>query len=151
METVVQDYFNRKRPKGITFTKGSSQTQQHFSNEVNINQIMDRYKKTGYLINPNTKLHRQAMQGDFTSVDFRLAQDAIIAAKLAFNAFPAKTRKQFNNDPAEMLAFAENPENFEACVKLGIFELNQEKKRHVQQNQPVIPETTKSTEGNQKA
>ena len=59
--------------------------------------------------------------GDFSSVlEFQQAQNILIEAQDAFDALPASLRKRFDNDPAVMLEFIENPDNREEAEKLGL-------------------------------
>jgi len=62
----------------------------------------------------------EPMFGDFTEVvDFRTAQDALVAARQRFMALPSDLRKRFGNDPQELLRFISDDKNYDEGVKLG--------------------------------
>lgn len=64
----------------------------------------------------------EPMFGDFTGiVDYRSAVKAVGEAYEGFMQFPAKVRARFRNDPAELLAFMEDPDNYDEGLKLGLF------------------------------
>lgn len=42
-------------------------------------------------------------------------------ARQQFDSLPSSVRKRFDNDPYQLVRFAENPENEKECIKLGIF------------------------------
>lgn len=99
-----------------------SLTQQHFKDEADINMIIAKYNRTGVLVDPSVPRSGSAMFGDFSEVkDFHSAQNAICAAAEAFGELDSKIRRRFNNDPGQLIAFLDNPENFEEGVKLGLF------------------------------
>lgn len=94
-----------------------SKTKQSFKNEVNINKIMARARKTGLL--PVASV--EPYFGDFSSaVDFATAQNKIIAAEAAFNSLPAVVRAKFENDPGKLMDFLSKEENMPEAVKLGL-------------------------------
>lgn len=96
-----------------------SLTQQSDLKDSDINVIMKRAATTGLI--PATK--REALYGDFTDIgDFRTAQDRITAAREAFNELPAALRKRFGNDPSAFIDFAQNPDNADELVKMGLAE-----------------------------
>lgn len=64
---------------------------------------------------------QRALYGDFTGeTDFQLQQNAIIDAREAFLALPAKVRKEFDNDPAKLLEFVHDDKNYEKAKELGL-------------------------------
>jgi len=121
------------------YFKKPSRTQQAFKNECDINQIMKRFKQVngGDLINMMTNA-TGGVYGDFSEVsDYRTALDQINAANDLFDALPSKVRKEFNNDPAEFVDFAENPENLDTLIEMGLATKKQEPTK-----QPKNPEKT---------
>ncbi|WNK13022.1 MAG: internal scaffolding protein [Microvirus sp.] len=91
--------------------------QQSDADECDINIIMKKYGAGG-MLPQRTDLPKS---GDFTAVtDFRSALDLVDQAREAFADVPAAVRKQFNNDPAQFMAFMENPENKDEIKKLGL-------------------------------
>ena len=98
-----------------------SMTQQHFKNDADINTIIARYNRTGYLVDPLTPSTRQPLFGDFGDIpDFREAQTQIAIAKERFMALPSDLRKRFNNDATQLLDFLQDSKNLDEAVKLGL-------------------------------
>jgi len=63
------------------------------------------------------------MYGDFTNVpDLRTALDMVNDAKNRFMALPAKLRTRFDNDPANLWSFVNDPENADLAVTLGLLQ-----------------------------
>ena len=116
------DFFTRYNPPpkpSVEFDE--SMTQQHFRDECDINSIIRRYQKTGFLVDPLTPATAQPKYGDFAvEQDFLAAQTLIAHASQAFDDLPAWLRKRFSNNPAELLAFLEDESNREEAVKLGL-------------------------------
>lgn len=93
-------------------------TKQAHKAECDINNIMNRYHKSGIL--PNT---RKGIYGDFSSVeDYQRACDTVIQANEQFNGLNAKIRQRFSNNPAAFLDFCNNPDNIEEMITLGLAE-----------------------------
>lgn len=87
--------------------------------ECDINTIVRRFGVTGQL----PQGIRAPTYGDFTEiVDFRGAQDALIAARESFMAMPAEIRKRFHNDAAEFVDFCSDQNNLPEMRKLGLAE-----------------------------
>lgn len=85
--------------------------------DADINTIVRRFGLTGEL--PQNV--RMPLSGDFSSAtDYQSSLNALIAADAAFMAFPADVRARFNHKAAEMIAFVEDPANYDEAVKLGI-------------------------------
>lgn len=98
-----------------------SLTQQHFKNDADINTIIARYNRTGFLVDPLTQSTRQPLFGDFVDVpDFREAQTQIALAKERFMELPSDLRKRFHNDATELLDFLQDSKNLAEAVKLGL-------------------------------
>lgn len=94
-------------------------TEQEHLEESDINYIANRFMNTGEL----PTILRLPTQGDFEGIfDFQSAMNNIAQAKLEFMKLPAKTRTRFNNDPAELLKFVHDDENYDEAVKLGFIE-----------------------------
>ena len=79
--------------------------------------IVARYKKTGFIPMP-TKPPRF---GDFTNAqDFMEVNLRVKAAQDDFERLDPKVRLRFGNDPAQLLAYINNPENRSECVRMGL-------------------------------
>lgn len=109
--------YDRDSVEGITFTDPTL-AQQHFKDECDVNNILRKYEATGLVTHV---ANGTPSYGDFSSVlEFQQAQNILIEAQDAFDALPASLRKRFDNDPAFMLEFIENPDNREEAEKLGL-------------------------------
>lgn len=94
-----------------------SLTKQAMKDECDINKIVARFTKSGVL--PDLK--DNPMYGDFSdSVSYFDALQLVITAQDQFNGLSADVRARFGNDPAQFLAFAEDPSNQEEMVRLGL-------------------------------
>lgn len=92
---------------------GPSLTKQSEMDSCDINKIIAVHG-----IPENTK---QGLFGDFSdSSSFLEAQQIISFANQQFAALPASVRQRFNNDPAQMLAFVDDPANMDEMVKIGL-------------------------------
>lgn len=87
---------------------GPSKTKQSFQDETDINKLMERYAKTGQVPAQNNRLPQY---GYAPSTDFMEALQLVQDAKTMFSELPSKVRQNFDNDPAKLLAFVEDPSN----------------------------------------
>jgi len=97
-----------------------SLTQQQFKDECDINNIMKSYQETGTInhLNPRT-----AVYGDFHDVkDFKESLELVQAANETFMLLPATIRTRFENDPAKLVEFCNDPNNLEEAIQLGLAE-----------------------------
>ena len=93
-----------------------SMTQQSFAEDADINVIVERFGLTGQLPEPLSPQY-----GDFSEVgDFQSAMNAIAAANSGFMSLPASMRARFENDPAKLISFLEDPANRSEAVSLGL-------------------------------
>lgn len=107
-------------PVDLDFTGDDGMTRQEFAEECDINVLMARYQKSGLLPQDPS---RRPIYGDFTDMaSYQEAQNILIAADEAFAALPAVVRREFENDPARFLEFAEKPENLDRLREWGLAE-----------------------------
>jgi phage internal scaffolding protein len=92
-------------------------TEQHHKDKCDINKIIKKYDKTG-VITHVTKF--EAKFGDMTGMDFKTMQDKVAKAKSMFEAMPSEIRNRFDNNPADLLSFMENPDNRDKAIELGL-------------------------------
>lgn len=115
MHEIVTMYGKKKRIALSHF--GPTKTQQHFKNDVNINQIIKKAMKSRGLppaINPG-------YYGDFTSyTDYQNALDRIQNANDRFMEIPAEIRKRFDNNPGRFAAFLMDENNRTEAENLGL-------------------------------
>lgn len=112
-------------------------TQQQFKDEADINNLVDRFLRTGEI----PPVDARAMYGDFVDApqSYQEALDAVFAAQEGFDALPSKTRQRFNNDPLELLSFLADPANVEEAIDLGLMEPKPEPASPVQTTTPAEP------------
>lgn len=100
-----------------------SMTQQQFKDEADINYIVSMYDSSGVM--PTFHGDGQPAQpvfGDFASLPDNAQEmyNRMIEAKNNFDNLPLEVRKRFNYDPAAFLDFADNPENLDELVAMGL-------------------------------
>ena len=62
------EFFSRYHPApSLSVEFDESMTQQHFRDECDINSIIRRYQKTGFLVDPLTPGTAEPMYGDFAA------------------------------------------------------------------------------------
>jgi len=117
METMLTRRGERTRPKAIDFSKSRSKTKQSFKAEADINNIMQKYTKTGVLPSGT----RQPKYGDFSNgEDLRSVMDRVISAEMDFNQLPSDLRNRFGNKAANLLDFLADPANETEAQELGL-------------------------------
>jgi len=118
MQKVIDRRANGSRRVSF-ITDAGSVVEGHHKNEVDINQIMQKYRVTGFL----ESNAQEANYGDFSNAtDFHDMKNRIIDAESDFARLPSYLRTRFNNDPAQLLAFLEDPQNLSEARELGIIE-----------------------------
>jgi len=111
-----------RRPNGtvrvVTKNDLPSRTQKQFGEQVNVNTIMAKYKKTG-LIDHVRK--QPGKYQDLTNLpDYMTAMQTVITANTTFETLPSEVRNRFNHDPAQLIEFLGNSKNYQEAVKLGL-------------------------------
>lgn len=106
------------REKTHVINDEPSITEQHHKDDCDIQVILRRYAQTG-VIEHNNKL--QGEYADYPSdMDFHEAQNTIALGKTMFESVPAQIRADFNNDPAQFLAFVQDESNIEKMAEYGL-------------------------------
>jgi phage internal scaffolding protein len=114
----IYSIYNRTWNPGIEFTE-ETMTQQHFKDECDINNIIERFTKTGTL----PQIISGFEYADVSDVpSYQEALDFLNDAQERFMELPAKIRKEFDNDPGILLRFLDDPNNYERAVELGLVE-----------------------------
>jgi phage internal scaffolding protein len=104
--------------KKISYFK-PTKTQQHEANNMNINEIMSRYNKTKMA--PVTYCTPQ--YGDFSKVnDYHTSLNKVINIQNEFMELPANIKKRFKNNPANLINFMNDNENYHEAIELGLIE-----------------------------
>lgn len=115
----VFNYFN-KPPAVVEHNDLPTMTQQHFTEECDINNILKKFIQTGFLdtIGPG-------VYADITDIgDYQTSLAAIRAADELFAQLPSAIRERFENNPALYMDFVHDPKNLEEGIELGIFQKN---------------------------
>lgn len=100
----------------ITCTQ-PSMTQQSPKDECDINVIVERAKRGEDL----SRITRTPIYGDFRTIpSYKDALQIVINAQNAFNSLDAFVRERFQNDPARMVDFLNDPKNRDEAVRLGL-------------------------------
>lgn len=115
---TIYDRYHRPIGEQLEFDMPSL-TEQHHKNDCDVNQILNRFMKTGILDSRNVK---EPLYGDFSGApaDYRAAVELLNEARGRFMALPSAVRERFGNDPGALLDFLENPANREEAAKLGL-------------------------------
>jgi hypothetical protein len=114
----VQAPFTRFRVR-TDFSNEIPLTQQHFKDECDINTIVNRYRDTGEVT------HLAKARGEYayaSSQSFSEAAFIVAEAKSEFEGLPSRIRAHFNNDAAEFLDAAQNPDRDSEMISLGLLE-----------------------------
>lgn len=123
-----QKFYTRYNPPpqvSVKFSKPSL-TQQQFRQECDINTIISSVDSAGVVNNPLWNGTRCPMYGDFSGIqdmDYLQAQSTFLDASARFMELPAKVRQQFNNNPAELLAYIQSNPPAEELAKLGFADI----------------------------
>lgn len=94
-------------------------TQQQFAEDCDLNVLAHRFGLTGKPL-PVEALD-PSFYGDMSNVpDLRTALDLVNDAKNKFMDLPSRIRTRFDNSPAKLWAFVNDPDNAEESVRLGL-------------------------------
>lgn len=94
-----------------------SLTQQHFTDDANINVIAARFGITDI---PLHALDPNLFRDTTNDPELRDVLDAQHTAREYFMALPAKMRRRFHDSPQELWDYVNDPENHEEAIRLGI-------------------------------
>ena len=123
--TIYSRWNNEGAPRPRLASPLASLTQQQFAKEADVNVLIDRYKKTGSFYNPlvPSGAPRMPQYADLSDISDMMGQMELLqGVQRLFGSLPARVREQFGNNPAQFVEWAQNPANFDAGVKLGIFQ-----------------------------
>ena len=97
-------YYRTRKPTKLSFNPEENQTKQSFRDEVNINNILDKYQATGQLT--HVRQH-PGVYGDFSNInDLQGAIEKVRQAQQLFESLPSEMRKTFNNNASEFIKFS---------------------------------------------
>ena len=106
----TEDYSELHNPKHAI-------TEQSHKSSCDINLILAQFMETGIMPNMKTS---NPQYGDVSEIDFQDIQNQLATAKTLFEELPDPVKAQFDNEPFKFLQFAENPENANALVEMGL-------------------------------
>lgn len=116
----LTDIYNYETTPGLDFKGEKSLTQQQFAGDVDVNNIVARFMKTGMLSDDDVS-RRAAVYADVSNVgDYQTMLNTINKVKAEFDKMPADIKNEFDNDPALMLDFMSKPENLDDCIEMGL-------------------------------
>jgi len=124
------------RPRNPQKIEGKTRTQQQFKDEVNIGNIVRKYRKTGIVTHLNGK---QPVYADISSVDYSQMRNLLQDIQIQFESYPSKIRNRFQNDPYQMVRFIEDPSNQAEAVKLGLIPEPPKQPKNPVSSEPVTP------------
>lgn len=112
------DFTIKKDSKGkVTNPESISKAVQADKNAADINKIVAKAKKTGFMVVNN----KQPMYGDFTKgTDYADVQKRILEVKNGFEGLPAEIRNKFDNSPEKWIDYMSDPNNKEESIELGL-------------------------------
>ncbi len=138
--------YNYKQEDGVK-NNTPSLTQQQFKDECDINQIMDRYLRTGVLSDPLDN-RGTPKYGDYADLgNYMDHMNKVVEANEMFEALPASIRKRFNNNPGDLIDFVMNENNRVEAEMLGLIEKIEANKEEGVNSTKVESEVS-VTEGN---
>lgn len=115
-----RDSDGKERVRVRTVSVLPSRTQQQFAEQVDVNNIVSKYKKTGEWLHLTRK---QGVYADVSNItDYKESVDKVHMAHAAFAALPSALRNRFQNDPAQLLAFLQDPSNRDEAISLGLID-----------------------------
>lgn len=124
--------FSARIPVLVKCTAEEGRTKSEFMDDVDINKIIQRYKRTGNLPD-STRLALKRYEDVSEVTDYHQLYDRLHAAQDAFQSLPAAVRKKFNNDPGQFLAALDTKEGQDILVEAGLAS------RNVPNSPPEVP------------
>jgi len=96
---------------------GPSLTRQEYKEECDINEIMARFETTGVL-----PAGGESFYYDFTTLPETMMDSMLLMGQAteAFMSLPASVRREFDNDAAQFVDFASDPENLPQMRTWGL-------------------------------
>ncbi len=117
---------------------GPGRTKQSFRDATDINKIVARFERTGLLEHVNKNPGTYADVSNLR--DYPSALRLIKRGNDLFDALPSNLRSRFDNDPARLISFLDDPKNKEEAIKLGLLPKSKEaKKPPIPTTPPVVP------------
>lgn len=96
---------------------GAGRTKQTFKDECDINKIMEKYQTTGAI---SHVANTQNNYGFADSITFTESMQIVSEGNRMFLELPSSIRSKFRHDPAEFLAYVQDPSNTAGMAELGL-------------------------------
>lgn len=95
-----------------------SMTDQQFADQVDINEIVKKFQKTGQISHLNKM---QGMIADVSEIpDLLESMQTVTRAQQTFAQLPAALRDRFGNSPVQLINFLQDPANDQEAVAIGL-------------------------------
>lgn len=108
-------YGTKITPK--TINTEPSMTKQSLAENLDVNNIIRRYNKTGVL---QKMTDFEGLYGQFDDIDLREAIEKVEAAKNVFMEVPSQIRNLFENNAGSFIDYATNPANIQQLRDWGL-------------------------------
>lgn len=128
-------YDGKSKRIQIDFSKDKGKTIQEQSAATDINNILARFNRTGIIDHVQKN---EPYYGEFGEFDFHHNQNMITKITESFMELPAKTRREFDDDPANFAEFISQQKNVDD-MKDGI----------IGNEEPEIPEKPSATKADE--
>lgn len=117
---IVRSKFSKVDPVVAPVSGKTGPFQPQFIAECDVNNIVAKYKRDG-VIHHVTKARERF--GDFSQyAGLADTYAPVLQANSAFELLPAELRSKFDNSVEGFLRFIDDPDNFQECVSLGIYD-----------------------------
>jgi phage internal scaffolding protein len=107
----------QRRKRVSSINTEPTMTEKHHAKDCDIRHIMRKAEKTGMIT------HQNQMEGTYMDLanrpDFEQSLNIINRGRDAFETVPASERARFANDPAQWIAYVQNPDNKEDMKERG--------------------------------
>jgi len=121
---ILGMYDERPRVK-VDCTGDKTRVQQHMRDEVDMNNILRKYREKGILT--HIRDSARALYGDFSGVgSLSDAIGVVQRAETLFSQLPARIRSRFGNDPEKFIGYAMDEKNVPEMIELGLATASQQ-------------------------
>lgn len=117
MVKFFDSYTNRTKKVTLsTPDPEHTRVQQHYKEQLEINNIVRRAMNGGHIPAPTSP----PIYGDFTVSRLEDAYKVINEAESAFSRLPSDVRARFNNNPLDIVGFVHDEKNRDEAIKIGL-------------------------------
>lgn len=134
-------------PKTGELVKEPSLTKQSEAWGCDINNIVRQFTETGIY----THVNQRAALGQYLDLpggfEYQDALNVIVAGEAAFDSLPSSVRERFANNPANFLAFLQDPDNQDEAIRMGLATRKEPPEAEPRPPSPPAPPTGGSENG----